>query len=174
MTRIYVGPTVVYSLGQVGELSLMSAFDGEVVIPETVVEASTVEPTATNLTDLLDGDDVRVATDYEGHVDSARALLGEKDVGSALSVLAGILAHRDPEDRSAVAVVSEDRTVRRMARGLGAEVTSSFGVVVRATLEDKYLSPSQAKRIVRRIDQHGMHLTGELRERAVGEITGSD
>mgnify|MGYP000480615639 FL=1 len=58
-----------------------------------------------------------------------------------------------------------------MARGLGAEVTSSFGVVVRATLEDKYLSQSQAKRIVRRIDQHGMHLTGELRERAVGEIS---
>ena len=174
MTRIYVGPTVVYSLGQVGELSLLTAFDGEVVIPDPVVAESTVEPAATNLADLLEGDEVSVVTDHEDHVERARALLGEKDVGSALSVLAGVLGHRDPEDRSAVAVVSEDRTVRRMTRGLGAEVTSSFGVVVRATLEDKYLSPSQAKRIVRRIDQHGMHLTGELRERAVGEIAESD
>jgi len=171
MTRIYVGPTAVYSLGQVGELSLLSSFDGDVVIPEPVVAESTVEPTATNLDDLLDGDDATVATDHADHVERAQSLLGEKDVGSATAVLAGVLAHRDPDDRSAVAVVSEDRTVRRMARGLGAEVTSSFGVVVRATLEDKYLSQSQAKRIVRRIDQHGMHLTGELRERAVGEIS---
>lgn len=170
MTRIYVGPTTVYSLGQVGELSLLGSFDGDVVIPESVAEASAVEPTGTNLEDLLDGDDVTVTTDDEAHLDRAESLLGEKDVGVAASVVAGVLADRDTDDRSAVAVVSEDRTVRRMARGLGAEVTSSFGVVVRATLEDKYLSQSQAKRIVRRIDQHGMHLTGELRERAVGEI----
>lgn len=170
MTRIYVGPTAVYSLGQVGELSLLSAFDGDVVLPEPVVAESTVEPTATNLDDLLDGDDATFSTDHAEYLEHAEALLGEKDVGSATAVLAGVLAHRDPDDRAAVAVVSEDRTVRRMARGLGAEVTSSFGVVVRATLEDKYLSQSQAKRIVRRIDQHGMHLTGELRERAVGEI----
>jgi len=171
MTRIYVGPTAVYSLGQVGELSLLSSFDGDVAIPEPVVDESTVEPTATNLDDLLDGDDAAETTDHGEQVERAESLLGEKDVGSAVAVLAGVLAHRDPEDRSAVAVVSEDRTVRRMARGLGAEVTSSFGVVVRATLEDKYLSQTQAKRIVRRIDQHGTHLTGELRERAVGEIS---
>jgi len=170
MTRIYVGPTSVYSLGQVGELSLLSAFDGDVVLPEPVVDESTVEPTASNLDDLLDGDDVTVTTDHTGEVERAQSLLGEKDVGSAVAVLAGVLVHRDVADRSAVAVVSEDRTVRRMARGLGGEVTSSFGVVVRAALEDKYLSQRQAKRIVRRIDQHGMHLTGELRERAVGEI----
>lgn len=170
MTRIYVGPTAVYSLGQVGELSLLPSFDGEVVLPEAVREEVVVEPTATNLAALLDGDDVTIAEDDE-YLDAAQSLLGEKDIGAALSVVAGVLAHRDPDDRAAVAVVSEDRTVRRMARGLGAEVTSSFGVVVRATLEDKYLSPSQAKRIVRRIDQHGLHLTGELRERAVGELS---
>ena len=170
MTRIYVGPTTVYSLGQVGELSLLTSFDGDVVVPDPVVAESTVEPAATNLEELLDGDDVETESEDQADVERTGRLLGEKDVGAAASVIAGVLAHRDPEDRSAVAVVSEDRTVRRMARGLGAEVTSSFGVVVRATLEDKYLSPRQAKRIVRRIDQHGMHLTGELRERAVGEI----
>jgi predicted nucleic acid-binding protein len=172
MTRIYVGPTAVYSLGQVGELSLLSSFDGDVVVPEPVVAESTVEPTATNLEELLDGDDVETTSRDETDMERTQRLLGKKNVGTAASVIAGVLADRDPDDRSAVAVVSEDRTVRRMVRGLGAEVTSSFGVVVRATLEDKYLSPTQAKRIVRRIDQHGMHLTGELRERAVGEIDG--
>jgi predicted nucleic acid-binding protein len=85
-------------------------------------------------------------------------------------ILAGVYAHSDPDDRSAVAVVSEDTRVRALADSLGASVTSSFGVVVRAALEDKYLSPTQAKRIVRRLDKHGPHMTGELREQAVGEI----
>jgi len=168
MTRIYVGPTALYSLGQVGELGLLDAFDGDVVVPEPVIDAVSVEPAATNLAEFLDGD---VETDVDSaHVGRARSVLGAKDIGPAETVLAGVLAHRDPADRSAVAVVSEDRTVRRTAQGLGAEVTSSFGVVVRAAIEDKYLSSAQAKRIVRRIDQHGMHLTGELRERAVGEV----
>jgi len=168
VTRIYVGPTSLYSLGQVGELALLDAFDGEVVVPEPVADAVDVEPAAANLAEYLEGG-VETGVD-EAFVDDARAVLGAKDIGAAETVLAGVLAHRDQRDRSAVAVVSEDRTVRRTAQGLGAEITSSFGVVVRAAIEEKYLSPTQAKRIVRRIDQHGMHLTGELRERAVGEI----
>ncbi len=168
MTRIYVAPTTVYSLGQVGELALLDAFDGDIVVPDPVADAVDVEPAATNLAEYLDSG-VETNVD-EGHVERARSVLGEKDIGAAETVVAGVLAHRDQRDRSAVAVVSEDRTVRRTAQGLGAEITSSFGVVVRAAIEDKYLSPTQAKRIVRRIDQHGMHLTGELRERAVGEL----
>jgi len=169
VTRIYVGPTALYSLGQIGELSLLDSFDGDIVIPEPVIESVAVEPTGTNLAEYLDGNGVETAVD-DDHIEQAHLLLGAKDLGAAGTVLAGVLAHRTESDRSAVAVVSEDRTIRLTAQGLGAEITSSFGVVVRATIEDKYLSPAQAKRIVRRIDQHGMHLTGELRERAVGEV----
>jgi len=168
MTRIYVGPTSLYSLGQVGELSLLDAFDGDIVVPEPVIDSVDVEPAATNLAAFLDGG-VETGVD-EARLGAARSVLGAKDIGAGETVIAGVLAHCDPADRTAVAVVSEDRTVRRTAQGLGAEITSSFGVVVRAAIEDKYLSPTQAKRIVRRIDQHGMHLTGELRERAVGEV----
>lgn len=171
MRRIYVGPTSLYNLGQVGELSLLGAFDGQVVVPEPVIDEVRIEPTATNLAECL-ADETVVTGVEEDRLAQARSLLGEKDVGPAATVLAGVLANRDPDDRSAVAVVSEDRTVRRMAQGLGAAVTSSFGVVVRATIEFDQVSPSEAKRIVRRIDQHGLHLTGELRERAVGGVAG--
>lgn len=171
MTRIYVGPTSLYELGQVGELTLLGAFDGVPVVPRPVIEEVQLEPTATNLAELLETEPVETGVD-EAHLEQAQSLLGEKDIGAAVTVLAGVLAHRDPEDRSAVAVVSEDRTVRRMAQGLGAAVTSSFGVVVRAAVEDDSLSATQAKRIIRRMDQHGLHLTGELRERAVGEVSG--
>ena len=171
MTSIYVGPTSLYKLGQVGELGLLDAFDGEVVIPKPVIEDVQVEPTATNLAAFLSADVVET-TVREPYVEQARSMLGEKDLGPAITVLVGVLANRDPADRWAVAVVSEDRTVRRMAQGLGAAVTSSFGVVVRAALEDDQLSAAEAKRVIRRMDQHGLHLTGELRERAVGEVGG--
>lgn len=169
MTRIYVGPTTVYHLGQVGELSLLDAFDGTVVVPETIRDSVDVEPASTNLGEFVADDDVATADDAD-RFDDARSVLGDRDVGAAVAVLAGVLAHRDPNDRTAVAAISEDRTVRRVSQGLGAAITSSFGVVVRAAVEDKYLNPSQAKRIVRRVDQHGTHMTGELRERAVGQV----
>jgi len=128
MTCIYVGPTSLYSLGQVGELSLLDAFDGDTVVPEPILDSVTVEPAATNLAEYLDGE---VATSVdETQMERARSVLGEVDIGVAETVLAGVLAHRDQTDRSAVAVVSEDRTVRHTAQGPGAEVTSSFGVVV--------------------------------------------
>lgn len=170
MSRIYVGPTALSRLGTVGELSLLRWFDGDVVVPEAVVDATTAEPTATNLVELREHDRAATVTVDEDDRERARALLGDKSIGSAASVVAGVLADRDTDDRSGVAVVSEDRTIRRLTRGLGGEVTSSFGVVVRGALEDRHMSPTQAKRVVRRLDQHGTHLTGELRERAIGEI----
>ena len=102
MTRIYVGPTSLYSLGQVGELALLDAFDGEVVVPEPVADAVDVEPAAANLAEYLEGG-VETGVD-EAFVDDARAVLGAKDIGAAETVLAGVLAHRDQRDRSAVAV----------------------------------------------------------------------
>ncbi|WP_254524428.1 DUF3368 domain-containing protein [Natrinema caseinilyticum] len=61
-------------------------------------------------------------------------------------------------------VVSDDRRVRTVARGLGATVTGTIGVIVRATEEG--LPESDAKAIVRRLDEHGLHMTAELRDTA--------
>lgn len=169
MTRIYVGPTAVYDLGQVGELSLLDAFEGTVVIPEPVGEEVTTEPASTNLAEFVETNSVETATPSEG-LETARNLLGVEGTTAQVAVLAGVLADRDPEDRTAAAVVSEDQRLRRLAEGLSASVTSSFGVVVRAAVEDKYLKRSQAKRIVRRMDQHGLHMTGEVREEVLGEM----
>lgn len=171
MSRIYVGPTTLYDLGQVGELDLLTALDGELVVPDPVAAEITVEPARTALDRFLDEEDVTTALD-EGELDRARQVLDVEDVTASVAVVAGILAHVDSEDRTAVAVVSEDRRLRSLATGFGASTTSSFGVVVRAALSDSSLKPGHVKRIVRRIDSHGLHMTGELRERAVGEASG--
>jgi predicted nucleic acid-binding protein len=153
----------------VGELDLLDHFDGRLVVPEVVVEAVTTEPARTGLAEYLDGADVSQSVPAKAHERASEMLESDPESYEA-ALLAGVLAHADPDDRTAVAVVSEDRRVRRLAEGLGAAVTSSVGVVTRAATEDKYLSRTQAKRIVRRMDRSGVVMTGEMRERVVGEI----
>ena len=169
MTRIYVGPTVLYGLGQVGELPLLTHFDGRLVIPEAVRAAVDADPAKTALAEFVADEDVSTAVPSKA-LDRVRSMLDVDDETHEAVILAGVLAHRDPDDRSAVAVLSEDTHLRALAQSLGASVSSSYGVVARAAIEDKYLSPAAAKRIIRRIDKHGLHTTGELRERAVGEV----
>jgi len=169
MTRIYVGPTSLYALGQVGELDLLKSFDGRLVVPEVVEAQVTTEPARSALESFLDDTDVSTAVPDAAH-EQAVAVVGIDEGTHEAAMLAGVIAHADPNDRHAVAVVSEDRRVRRIAEGLGGAVTSSFGVVARAAAEDKYLSRSQARRIVRRIDANGIQMTGEMRSQAVGAV----
>jgi|AntDeeMinimDraft_5_1070356.scaffolds.fasta_scaffold00187_27 predicted nucleic acid-binding protein len=169
MTRIYVGPTVLHSLGQIGELPLLTHLDGRLVIPEAVTAEVDSEPARTGVAEFLEDEDVSTAVPSKA-LKRAMSMLDTEDETHEAAVLAGVLAHRDSDDRTAVAVLSEDTHLRALAHGLGATVTSSYGVVARAAIDDKYLSPSAAKRIIRRTDKHGLHMTGELRERAVGEV----
>ena len=77
-------------------------------------------------------------------------------------VVAAVLIHTEADED--VGVVSDDRRVRTVARGLGARVTGTVGVVVRSVEEG--LSAHEAKSVVRRVDEHGLHMTAELREKA--------
>ncbi|WP_254864762.1 DUF3368 domain-containing protein [Halovivax gelatinilyticus] len=64
-----------------------------------------------------------------------------------------------------MAIVADDRRLRTVADGLGATVTGTIGVIVRAVEEG--LPKADAKTILRDVDSHGLHLTAELRETAV-------
>ncbi|WP_247007382.1 hypothetical protein [Halorientalis litorea] len=171
MTDVYVGPSVLVALGSVGELDLLTAFDGTPVVPESARTEVTTEPAKTNLDRFCDdtGAARTVDTDW---TDDAMAVLDTTAATSDTRLLEGVLAATDATDGGrdgpAVGLVSDDRRLRTVAEGFGATVTGTFGVVVRAASEDKYVSATQAKRIVRRIDSHGLHLTGEMREQAVG------
>jgi len=173
MTRIYVDATTLVSLGQVGELDLLTAFDGTTVIPSAVRDEVTTEPARTNLSRFLQEEDVGTGPSETDWTDEAIDILAAPDPTSGVRIIEGVLAATDdgdPADTPHVGVVSDDRRLRTVAKGFGAEVTGTFGVVVRAASADKYFSPDQAKRIVRRIDSHGLHLTGELREQTLGSM----
>lgn len=166
--ELLVDATPLYNLGQVGNLELLGVPAGRLVVPQTVVDEITVEPAATNLDRFLAEFDVETDPALDDWLSDATALLGENAVTSDGFLVAALLRARD---RGTDAVlVSDDRRLRAVADGLGATVTGTFGIVVRASLDDKYFSPSQAKRVLRRTDHHGLQMTGRLRERAIGEV----
>lgn len=169
--RVYVDATPVYDLGMIGELGLLGRLSGDLVVPEAVRGEVDVEPAATNLAALLEDETADGAPDLDAHLADARGLLGDEAVTADATLVAGVLAERAAGDGTPVCgLVSDDRRLRRLADGLGASVTSTFGVVVRAALADKYFSGTQAKRVLRRMDNYGLVTTGPLRAAAVGDV----
>ena len=166
--QLLVDASPLYNLGQIGELDLLDAPDAELVIPSAVVDEITVEPAATNLDRLLAESEVTTEPDVEEFLEDARGLLDEGAETSDVILVAVLLAAREEDEE--VVLVTEDKRLRAIAEGLGATVTSSFGLTVRASIDDKYFSVTQAKRVIRRMDHHGTQMTGRLRERAIGEV----
>lgn len=157
--KIYVDATTLIALGTVDELDLLANFDGDLALLPAVRAEVTTEPARTNLDRFADRDDVAVAAEpAEAAIADARSILSESTVNGDVQSIAAVL------DGDEVAVVSDDRRVRTTARNLGARVTGTIGVVVRAVEEG--LPAAEGKALVRRIDGHGLHMTGELRDAA--------
>lgn len=161
--KIYLDATTLIALGTVGELDLLTRLSGDLVVPSQVRAEVTTEPAATNLDRFIAGDEVMVeAESDEDRLSQAMTVLGEETENGDVHIVAAVLA-ATAEDRP-VGVVSDDRRVRTTAQGLGATVTGTVGVVVRAVEEG--LDPASAKALVERIDSHGLHMTASLREKA--------
>lgn len=163
MTRIYVDATTLIALGAIGELDLLSSFDRELVVLPAIRREVSTEPASTNVARFVD----RNAVDdsfpgAEAHDERAMELLGESEVNGDVRLIAAVLAHTEVDEPAAI--VSDDRRMRTVASGLGARVTGTLGVVVRAVEEG--LSVDAGKALVRRVDEHGLHMTAELREAA--------
>lgn len=167
MTFAYVGPTACYDLGQVGELALLEHLDAALVVPGAVAAEITVEPARINLETFLE--DRSVITDVRGDpLERAADTLGLDPEGYEAALFSGLF---DDQTDDEVVLVTDDARLRAIAEGLGAEVIGTFGVVVAAANADKYLTTTQAKRIVSRMDKVGLQMTGPLRARAVGEFS---
>ncbi|RLM50059.1 hypothetical protein [Halorubrum sp. Atlit-28R] len=163
MTRIFLDATTLIALGTIGELEQLLSFSGEVVALPTVQSEVTTEPAQTNLSRFIAQDAVATADPaIQDRVEQAKEVLGEVEQNGDVSLIAAVLAYT-AEERP-VGVVSDDQRVRTTARGLGATVTGTVGVIVRAVEEG--LDREAAHDLVRRIDSHGLHMTGTLREKA--------
>jgi len=163
VTPIYLDATPLIALGAIGELDQLTHFDGALIVIPEVRKEVTTEPARTNLDRLLDRPDVQTVPAL-GNLDDdyAMEILGATTVTGDVRLVAAVLAHTDADEPAAL--VSDDRRLRTVARGLGADVTGTIGVIVRAVEEG--LEETAAKDLVRRVDQHGLHMTGELRETA--------
>ncbi|TKX62972.1 hypothetical protein EXE48_04210 [Halorubrum sp. ASP1] len=167
MTRIFLDATTLIALGTIGELKHLTSFTGELVIPPTIQNEITTEPAQTNVSRFLDQYAVKTTDPaVQDRVQQAKEILGEKEQNGDVSLIAAVLAYT-AEGRP-VGVVSDDQRVRTTARGLGATVTGTVGVVVRAV--EKGLDREEAYTLINRIDSHGLHMTGDLREKAYSLI----
>lgn len=170
---IYVDATTLIALGNVGELELLTNFDRRIVVVPAVAEEISTEPAKSNLERFTQSDCVSFRSEnpfIEQWIGDAKQILGESVRNGDAEVIAGVLNGRslahsgDVPVGSRAAVVSDDRRVRTVAESLGATVTGTIGVVVRAVHEG--MDPDEAKELVRRLDSQGLHMTGELREKA--------
>jgi predicted nucleic acid-binding protein len=156
---VCVDATTLIALGNIGELGLLRNFDGEVLVLPAVRKEVTTEPARKNLEAFVASDEVKTEDSAcEEALDESREVLGEDEENGDVWIVAGVLAHNE------ATVVSDDRRVRTVADGLGATVTGTVGVVVRAVEEG--MSEKEGKELVRRIDGDGLHMTAELREKA--------
>lgn len=168
--ELYLDATTLIALGSIGELDLLRKFDGQLVVLPVVRDEVTTEPAATALDRFLQHDDVESdPRGSEDAVDRALELLGDEDVTGDVHLVAAVLSRTASGEP--VAVVTDDRRMRTVARGLGARVTGTIGVVVRA-VEDG-MPPAAAKELVRRLDEQGLHMTAELRDAAIALIEGA-
>lgn len=170
MTRIYVDATVLIALGNASKLDLLTVFDGRVTIPGVVAAEVTTEPATSNLHALSESGAVDISTpsnavdETNDARDEAKELLNEDEMNGDVAITGTVIQQRRTE--VSVAVISDDRRVRRVADGLGAEVIGTVGVVVRA-VSDGELTTDDGKRLIERIDERGLHMTAELRQRAI-------
>ncbi|WP_248908822.1 hypothetical protein [Halocatena marina] len=161
--RIYVDASTFIALGAVGSLNLLFSFDGGIVALPTVVDEVTSEPAATNLERFLETDDIcKRSRTTDANLEQAQSVLDAAELNGNVHLVASVLAHTDTNEP--VGIVSDERRVRTVARGFGATVTGTVGVIVRA-VEEGY-ARDDARALVRRIDSNGLHMTGELREKA--------
>lgn len=182
---ILVDASTLIALGQIGELELLCCFEGDIVVPPAVRAEVTTEPAEQNLERFATRDSVFISdSGIISASEQAVEMLGETERNGDVELI-GLLRcwQDDADDRSlltrengeglpigfdthqSIGLVSDDRRVRTVARSLGATVTGTIGVIVRA-VEERELDAEGGKDLVRRVDSHGLHMTGELREKA--------
>ncbi|RJX51504.1 hypothetical protein [Halonotius pteroides] len=160
--RVYFDATTLIALGSVDALDLLEVRDSEIVVLDRISSEVTTEPARTALQQFREETDLRSPTAVdETDIEQAQTMLGEQEQNGDVALIARVLAH----DGDNITVVSDDQRVRTVARTLGATVTGTVGIVVRAVTAGR-LTSEEAKDLVRRLDNHGLHMTGELREQA--------
>ncbi|WP_318566695.1 hypothetical protein [Salinigranum marinum] len=140
--HIYVDATTLIALGQVGELDLLTVFDSSVIVPAGVIGGVSTEPAESQVKSRVRQSDDFIGVGIHGeYVDRARSILNETGDRGDIWTIAAVLSYSESDEP--VAVVSNDRRVRTVARGLGATVTG-IGVVVRNVAE-RELATNEAK-----------------------------
>ena len=118
---VYLDATTLIALGSVDELDLLTAFDRDLVVLDSVSEEVTTDPARTALRQFREARELGASKSVdEAVVERARETLGETERNGDVELIARVLAYDD------IGVVSDDQRVRTMARTLGATRSAHF------------------------------------------------
>lgn len=166
--------SVVVRLSSVGELSLLRAIDGEIVVPRAVESEVVGDPGAVQLSAAVDDGWITVtdhpptealsrAADHLGADDSRSLRERPVEAPAERPVVEGdtaLLAHALSARQTAV-VVSDDKPLRETCKALSVAVSGSIGVLVRAVEVDAVDRQTAIDRLYA-MDEVGERLSASL------------
>ncbi|WP_302082315.1 hypothetical protein [Salinibaculum rarum] len=169
---LLVDASVAITLARVDSFGLLAELDGQVTVPEIVLDEVDSEPAKSTLEAALD--DWLTCASVLGDpsergetAETARTQLGIVDDGAPtgdLALLTQALRTRENTAQTAV-VVSDDKPLRQTCKALSIPVSGSIGVLIRAVERDA-LAPADAKDSLLAMDEVGARLSASLLRRA--------
>lgn len=169
--RLLVDASVFITLAGIGSLDLLRGTNGEVWMPEPVVEEVSSEPAERELERALGvwiasptlGRDGTNADERTESLEAAATHLGRStnpdDWGGDIPLLAAAMYYEDS------VVVTDDKPLRETCKVLSVPVSGSIGVLIRA-VERGALEGDEAKAKLEAMDEVGARLSARLLKRA--------
>lgn len=168
--HLLVDASVVISLTEIGELSLLGQVDGRLLFPESVVREVSDEPAATRLDGVIDGTGWGEKSERpsESTLSAAGIHLDGNGAGNRnLQEPEGdveLLAYALERDGETI-VVTDDRPLRETCNALSIPVSGSIGVLIRV-VESGVIDAETARERLYAMDEVSSRLSASLVRRA--------
>lgn len=170
---LLVDASVAITLARIDSFGLLAALDGQVAVPQTVLDEVDSEPAKSTLDGALDSwlTLSPVLDDEPDERDEARkaartqlSINDDEEPTGDFALLTQAIRIQQNTAQTAV-VISDDKPLRQTCKALSIPVSGSIGVLIRAVERDA-LDPDDAKDNLLAMDEVGARLSASLLRRA--------
>jgi predicted nucleic acid-binding protein len=157
--KLLLDASVFITLAEIDAVRLLNGLDGDVVVPQFVVDEIQDEPARTELEDARkEWIEVEPADDED--VEESMKRLGREGEPRGDAALLALASTYD-----VAVVVTDDKPLRNTCKALGVSLSGSVGVVV-ASVEKDVLAPEEAKELLVAMDEVGARFSASLLRKA--------
>lgn len=177
MRRVLIDASVFITLAEISHVDLLRNLDGDLLVPEAVIDEIRDEPAVSAPENALDkwlsSHSVKsgsaISSEYDSSASEAAPHLGVEYPTDGwhgdLALLTIALEYDERDDDDEVVVITDDKPLRKTCKALSVPVSGSIGVVI-AAVERGDLDSEEAKDALVAMDEVGAHLSVRLLRRA--------